>query len=208
MTSNPPSDSVAALLKLDPDFRDLTCRMLCNNYEEFISFFYKDLDKAIREMENNCDRFHKGDWHEDDLTIHLSQFLKGRYYDIEHDTSRGGHCDIVVKTKFNDFEWLGEAKIWKGVVYVQGGWEQLTERYTRAARGAYHGGLILYVKIQGAAGRLSEWQKHFEENIIHSSITCSEEDNCQLDSTHVNIASGRNFNTKHIAIALWHASAD
>lgn len=68
------------------------------------------------------------DGSEDGLSIDLITSLKHFGFRASHDTTTGGHCDIVIDGRY-DFLWLGEAKIHGGYDWLLKGFNQLDSRY-------------------------------------------------------------------------------
>lgn len=109
---------IELLMKFDTDFRGIIQRKLAATKEIFVNQLYVDLDDAIQDLENNKHFYQDKKWGEDELTACIITFLKGRLYDVEHDTQHGGHVDILVKHQRGKFEWIGEAKLWDGPKYI------------------------------------------------------------------------------------------
>lgn len=64
---------------------------------------------------------------EDGLSIDLVTSLKHLGFQAGHDTTTGGHCDVVIDGRY-DFLWLGEAKIHASYDWLLQGFNQLDGR--------------------------------------------------------------------------------
>ncbi|NOH19108.1 hypothetical protein [Vibrio cyclitrophicus] len=150
-------EQIQHLLEHCPDTQDFFERKTVSTYEEFVKVLKKDLLKAIQDVQHDRHQFQGANFGEDAISSVLIKCLRFMNYDAEHDTQHGGHCDILVKHQGMRFEWIGEAKLWKGQSYVKGGLEQLLTRYATGTEGESAGGLIVYVKQPDALDKLKTW---------------------------------------------------
>ncbi|EPE7163206.1 hypothetical protein ACSMAE_000488 [Cronobacter sakazakii] len=192
------------LSKFDPEINGLLKRKFASTNEEFVQQLYVDIDDAIHVLEAQKHMYQNQQWGEDELTSVIITFLKGRNYDAEHDTQHGGHIDILVKHQLGRFEWIGEAKLWNGPVYVYGGWQQLNERYGTGTCRDNHGGIIIYVKIKKSAKKLEDWQKHLKEQVKEAVITPDENNPLRFSSTTSHPATNLPYYVRHMAVSLFH----
>ncbi|MFS1506282.1 hypothetical protein BCU13_023350 [Vibrio lentus] len=147
-----------------PDTQDFFERKTVSTYEEFVKVLKKDLLKAIQDVQHDRHQFQGANFGEDAISSVLIKCLRFMNYDAEHDTQHGGHCDILVKHQGMRFEWIGEAKLWKGQSYVKGGLEQLLTRYATGTEGESAGGLIVYVKQADAKDKLKTWHTELSDH--------------------------------------------
>ncbi|WP_321866751.1 hypothetical protein [Paraburkholderia tropica] len=192
-----------ALLRLALDGDRALERAAVETYEEFVGVLYKDLNEIFQRLESARPYYHKAS--EDAITIAIAHQLKGKYI-ANHDADNNGHCDLVVESRFHPtFKWLGEAKIDRGPAYDWGGWLQLTTRYANASPGNDHGGLLLYMRDENAAGRLNDWADH----IKGQGIACTFEDKTArgqlaFSVESVDKGSGVTYRVRHMAVSLFH----
>ncbi len=194
-----------ALATIDPHVKGLLKRKTASTFEVFVSQLNEDIDEGIQQIERS--RHLLVDAGEDLITNQLVTFLNGRYYDAEHDTQHGGHVDIIVKHQFGRFEWLGEAKLWKGPAYIAGGWGQLNTRYSTGTVGDNHGGMLLYIKQPDAKSKLDSWKLHIEEEQEFSKSQIDEHNELRLNTTHTHPSSGLDYHVRHMAVVLNHANS-
>ena len=191
------------LAHIDPDIKGLIERKTATNNESFVLQLYKDIDQAIMALEQDRHFYQKVEFQEDHITAIIITFLKGRFYDAEHDTQHGGHCDILVKHASLKFEWIGEAKLWKGAKYIQGGFKQLTKRYATGTVNDSHGGILVYIKQPDAKNKLDTWETWIDDNI--DTISKENESNpLRFKTIHKHHASGLPYNVRHMFVVLNH----
>ena len=78
---------------------------------------------------------------EDQLSVQIINMLGSFGISAHHDVQDGGHVDIHVEgPPGSGFLWIGEAKIWDGPKYIEGGFLQLSTRYGTAMDGRDRGG--------------------------------------------------------------------
>lgn len=195
-------EQIEALAKVDPDFENFFERKLACTYQRFVNILYQDLDDALQHLEQA--RHLYKDSNEDQLSSQIISFLKGRFYDAEHDTQHGGHVDILVKHQHGKYEWIGEAKIWKGAEYALDGWNQLNKRYSSGTVRDNHGGILLYVKVKNAKQKLNDWLDHLKMNI---EVEIEEDINPLVKKTKsIHEGSGLEIYIRHMAVMLNHNS--
>lgn len=197
---------IQALVTVDADVKGLIERKTVSSQENFVETLYKDIDEAIRILEQDRHFYQGPEYHEDHITSCIITFLKGRCYDAEHDTQHGGHCDILVKSSVKSFEWIGEAKLWKGVQYIHGGFKQLTRRYATGTFNDSYGGVLVYVKQTNTKSKTDEWKAWIESNL--PTLGHSDEANSlRFRTSHTHVSSGLPYNVRHMFVVLNHETS-
>ncbi len=199
-------EQIQVLSTFDPDLNGLLKRKFASNNQQFVDQLYIDIDDAIHVLENQKHMYQEAHWGEDELTSVIITFLKGRGYDAEHDTQHGGHTDILVKHQLGRFEWIGEAKLWNGPVYIWGGWNQLNTRYGSGTCRDNHGGIIIYVKIRKSGERLTSWKDHFIGQVPGAVITPDSLNPLRFSSITEHPATSQPYYVRHMAVSLFHAT--
>ncbi|KZK65705.1 hypothetical protein A1L58_06350 [Shewanella baltica] len=174
---------------------------------DFVQQLYKDFDEAIQNLIHNRQRFQRAEFGEDEISAFLISFLKGRFYDADHDTQHGGHADIIVKANNGRWEWIGEAKLWGGKSWTHEGWKQLVDSYTVATVGETHSGLLVYIKQDNAKQKFDTWYEFFNESIAPIKLDYLADNPLIFDSVHLNRSSGLEQCVRHFAIPLWHKNS-
>lgn len=103
----------------DGDLYKLITQQKSNTYEDFVFLIDSTMLNAIEEVENNKNIYTT--FGEDSLTSVIVSFFNARGFNAEHDSNRGGHCDIVIEKK--GMQWLCEAKIYESYVKLYGGYQ-------------------------------------------------------------------------------------
>lgn len=180
--------------------------LTCNSYDSFIENLYKAIDKVVRRLEdsrhlmqNDC---------EDRINIEIINTLSCMGYTALHDPQLGGHCDLYVAYK--DYQWIGEAKIYKDYNYLNDGFLQLSTRYTTGTKDQSQGGLIIYIKSRDAATIMQNWKIRFEELNRDSSISFEDDAKKSIGffSCHKHKTSGDLYKTRHIPVLLYFKPED
>ncbi|EGQ9297305.1 hypothetical protein ACSTLJ_04760 [Vibrio parahaemolyticus] len=206
---NPNLEQIQYLLQNDPETRDFFERKTVSDYNSFVRVLNKDLKNAIQRMQHDRHQYQDLSFGEDALTSVLINSLQALNYDAEHDTQHGGHCDILVKHQSHQFEWIGEAKLWKGPAYIKGGLEQLLNRYATATSGESAGGMLVYVRQPNALSKLRDWHSELSGHPSTLSIADLPEipRELQFDSVQTATASGLPYDVKHHFVSLYHATS-
>ncbi|HGH4648182.1 hypothetical protein [Enterobacter cloacae] len=194
---------IELLMKFDTDFRGIIQRKLAATKEIFVNQLYVDLDDAIQDLENNKHFYQDKKWGEDELTACIITFLKGRLYDVEHDTQHGGHVDILVKHQRGKFEWIGEAKLWDGPKYIHDGWIQLTERYGTGTCRDDHGGMLIYIKADKSAVKFNDWKNYLSANVDNVTLE-TEAIPLRFKSVSKHPATDLPYYVRHMGVSLYH----
>ena len=139
---------------------------------------------------------------EDSLTTDVVTSLRNMGFQASHDTTVGGHCDIVIEGRYN-FLWLGEAKIHSTYEWLLEGFDQLDSRYATAARHQDRGGLIIYCFGARVDRVMDEWAKRLTEERpeVHVEDRCEEE--LCFTSAHLHERTGKNYRVRHVPMSLY-----
>lgn len=178
----------------------------CNSYEVFISNLYKHIDKIIGKLQDSRQHLQKDC--EDRLNTDIVNTLSCIGYTAFHDPQIGGHCDMYVE--YDDFQWIGEAKIYKDYGYVNDGFLQLSTRYTTGGKNRNQGGLLIYIKEQNASKIMDTWQNKLKELNQATPITVEKDDtkSSGFFSYHAHKTSGDLYKTRHIPVLLYFKPED
>jgi hypothetical protein len=139
---------------------------------------------------------------EDALSIDLVTALKMLGFQASHDTTTGGHCDIVIDGKF-DFLWLGEAKIHGAYDWLLQGFNQLDSRYATANQGQDRGGLIIYHFSERSDRVMDAWEEHLR--VSRQDVTIEERAKGKLEmrTIHTHARTGRQYHVRHVIVSLY-----
>ncbi|MCX9456695.1 hypothetical protein GOU96_06145 [Vibrio sp. R-1] len=197
-----------ALLVTDSSTRDFFERKTVSDYDSFVNVLNKDLKKIIRDLQHDRHQFQSEAFGEDAISSVIIKCLKTLNYDAEHDTQHGGHCDILVKHQTLGFEWIGEAKLWKGQKYIADGLEQLLTRYATAVEGENCGGLLVYVKQPQAVEKMKTWRDTLAAHPSTVSLDSLDGNITSLEFNSVQKAeaTGLDYRLKNYFVSLYHAS--
>jgi HEAT repeat protein len=173
--------------------------------DDFIRNLYKDIDKAISQIQENPKQRQEDT--EDRLTIDIVNQLRCFGYEASHDSEIGGHVDIVVRK--SNFLWLGEAKKYSDNNYLWEGFLQLTTRYSIGDSNQNHGGLVIYIKNGDASSIMESWQNYLREKSLpdYSFRPCKMKSPAFI-STHKHERSGQPFHVRHMPVMLHFAPKD
>lgn len=112
-----------------------------------------------------------------------------------------GNCDVVVR--FDDYLWLGEAKIFTGASVVWGGYLQLTQRYATGLPTQNSGGMLLYCFKDSADVLLTEWRAVLEVQVEGSDPKDGDHP-LTFRSKDASSSSGLTLDILHFAFPLLH----
>lgn len=203
-----PTDSLALLMQTVPGVEALLLRHTASTTQQFVAQLYKDLDEIFENIISSRHLYQGDKFSEDLITIGIVNQLKVMKYDATHDTQHGGHCDILVRNRMKGFEWIGEAKLWKGPAYIKQGWDQLCSRYAPGTIQSNHGGILIYIDKPNALNLLTNWKTH----IANAGVSGYEAQDIPsgslyFDSMHDHESSGLKYNVRHFAIVMHHATS-
>ena len=199
--------SMQHIFALAPQLMEQLNRQSPLTYSDFVNQIDKDLNNAITVTESG--RQHHMEKGEDELTDHILSQLKHLYPSAHHDAQNGGHCDYYFETKSANgelYQWVAEAKLWKGFEYVYQGLEsQLLGSYAKGGVNHCRGGLIFYSKLSsGAKFAMDEWYAKLGENGIHRHS--KRIDGLRFDTDHtLNSGTGADFYVRHYCVDVYHA---
>lgn len=114
-----------------------------------------------------------------------------------------GNCDVVVEYA-DDYQWLGEAKLFTGVTVIWKGYLQLTTRYAAGLPNQSKGGMLLYCFKESAATLLSEWREVLNTSVPHANIQDGELP-LTFRSEDICASSGLALGLLHFAFVLFHS---
>ncbi|MCG7515273.1 hypothetical protein [Vibrio sp. MMH1-50] len=193
----------------DQETKDFFLRKTASDYDSFVRVLKLDLLRIIKDMQHDRHLYQDNTFGEDALSSVIIKCLRCLNYDAEHDTQHGGHCDILVKHSQQGFEWIGEAKLWKGQSYVTSGLEQLLDRYATGTSGESSGGLIVYVKQPNALDKLKKWHQELSSHASTVSIDALPERvrDMHFDSVQTATASGLAYDLTSFFVVLNHATS-
>lgn len=142
MTVDPPISEFMRWNENTPLVRGIKWAMARDNptrvkiLEECLDFAYNQLTDG---------RKHNQNFSEDAFNVQLVSVLSSHNIIATHDEEVGGHCDVLVRAPGN-FLWIGEAKIYRGAGYINGGFLQLSSRYGASQPSRDHGEIIVYCR--------------------------------------------------------------
>lgn len=139
---------------------------------------------------------------EDGLSIDLITSLKNLGFQASHDTTTGGHCDIVIDGRF-DFLWLGEAKTHSGYDWLLQGFNQLDSRYATANKDQDRGGLIIYNFGERSDRVMNKWEDHLRANRKDVTIEKRNSDDLEMRTRHTHARTGREYHVRHSIVSLY-----
>lgn len=139
---------------------------------------------------------------EDGLSIDLITSLKHFGFQASHDTTTGGHCDIVIDGRF-DFLWLGEAKIHASYDWLLKGFNQLDSRYATAAKNQDRGGVVIYHKGPRVDRVMDGWADHLAKERPDVKIEPRNVGDLLMNTRHVHERTGREYHVRHVIVSLY-----
>lgn len=191
-----------ALAPVIPGVGPFFDRLLARDYEDFLRVLYQDIDSIIGGFQENPELLRNDG--EDRITSELKRSLRLLGYAATHDEKIGGHSDLVVRGKVQNYLWIGEAKIHGAYDYLYQGFQQLTTRYTTGDVNQNCGGMLIYIKSNNAAEVVSKWRAHLKDKALdgYSDSNCVERPEHVFYSAHKHERAGSVFTVKHIGIIL------
>ena len=202
-------DSLAEFNRIaaaDPETNLYVRRVTASTPEQFIDVLYQDLDQLIQVLQERKQIF--CDASEDQITMALVDMLRQRGYRAEHDPKIGGHVDIVIRGRFPQFLWLGEAKRDSGAAWLESGMEQLCTRYADGSAGRDHGGILVYIQGQKAKLIFENWRAALAKCVQFEDLAlsdCKRNPVAAFNSSHTHSTSGLPYHVRHMAVGLYHA---
>lgn len=139
---------------------------------------------------------------EDALSIDLITSLKHLGFQASHDTTTGGHCDIVIDGRFN-FLWLGEAKKHSSYEWLLKGFNQLDSRYATAVKHQDRGGVLIYHYGPRIDRIMNEWEKYLKINRPDVIIEKRNSGDLVMNTRHTHERTGREYHIRHVIVSLY-----
>jgi hypothetical protein len=205
MLQNPTSLSLQKLLVLDSNWER---RASPNSYNDYVDVLYDDFVEIFELIEGS--RSKRQDDDEDRLTLDICNLLAQRkVYSANHNVYSGGNVDITVRHKSDNYQWIGEAKIYRQLDDMNEGFLQLTTRYVSSPPNDC-AGVIAYVKRPNAAALMKAWRVKLESNNLPDMIfaNCNRRGELQFHSSHTHEGSGLPFRVWHACVLLHHKPQD
>ncbi len=168
--------------------------------------FYAIVDEAIDSCVSSMAKYPKelSTMKEDQLSVFMIQKLEGIGLDASHDSTVGGHCDIVIKGG-SGLLWLGEAKLVSGKhnAHIEGGYLQLVSRYATALPGQDRGALIVFCNCERIDQVLESWLEHVTDRRSQLKLLNHDKDKIELLSSEIHAKNGRTFVVRHKPISVY-----
>lgn len=158
-----------------------------------IDYILRDFSRCPKERQNRS---------EDGLTVDLISCLNAMTFDESHDTTTGGHCDIVIEGRFGVL-WLGEAKIHSNHAWLLSGFNQLDKRYATAVEGQDRGGIIIYHYGARSDRVMNSWQKHLLKARPEITVIDRKKGDLVMNTQHVHRRTGRSYHVRHVIASLY-----
>lgn len=194
------------LLDLGPTWAELEelvpCvakKMVATTTEDRVRAIECAIDSAA--MEINDDRKDLQKESEDALTSHIKTHLKAMGFRATHDTGSGGHPDLVVQD-IGNFQWVAEAKIYRGNEWLLQGFDQLYQRYISGIDGRRHGELIVFCYRENVDEVLENWIQHLRE-VRHNVAVQKGEASAVWRSNHDSLAADGKIYIRHKGISIF-----
>lgn len=170
------------------------------DYATFVTLINQAVDWIAQELSQNPELRRKQS--EDQLTVQVVLSLKSMGFLADHDTKVGGHCDIVVKHKY-ELQWLAEAKIARDNPWLLKGFQQLATRYSTGNAGQNDGCLLIYCfrpRIDKVVGMWIDFlQKHIKGISVQQ---CPIAPSARL-SVYTHERTGQPYRVRHVPISLY-----
>lgn len=187
---------------LTPIFRSILADNI-DSYSDFTGMINVQLRRIIKAMIRNAEQFQ--DLNEDRITFHIISQYNAIGFQAQHGVMIGGHVDISIS--YEEYLWLGEAKIHSSYTTLQKGWEQLTSRYSTGMADEDDGAFLIYNFNADALSVTKAWREHLISNYPGLEFEFDDADlNFSTKNTHVR--SGRPYYVTHYNIPLHHDPKD
>lgn len=172
--------------------------------DSFADAVERDIERVISGMETGAKV--REDDGEDRLTDEIVLCLRQMGYKAERDADQNGNSDVSVRSKGDEFLWIGEAKIHNGYDYLWEGFLQLTTRYSSGTVGNCRGGMIIYIRNLDARSVITNWAadlgaRKFEDG---NGVVCTPDsaNPLRLTTTHRHKKSGIDYVVRHFGVVL------
>lgn len=183
--------SVPAQISLALIFAD-TAEDMLEQVDAAIDHIAQDFARTPKERQGRS---------EDGLTTDVVTSLRNMGFQASHDTTVGGHCDVVIEGR-NNFLWLGEAKIHRSYDWLLQGFNQLDTRYATASLDQDHGGIIIYCYEGRTDTIIDEWAKRLKQARPDVELTDRRPEERFFRSSHLHHRTGRPYHVRHVPVAL------
>ena len=166
------------------------------------------IERCIDSCAESIARFPKehGPMTEDQLTVTMLMQLQRLGLDAAHDSTSGGHCDIVIEEP-GGFLWLGEVKKVDAVnnSWVGDGYDQLTLRYSTGLPYQNHGALIVFCNCERIDRVLESWSEFLIARYVETGVSIVEYDKEAIwfRSEHPGIKTGLAYKVRHKPISIY-----
>lgn len=137
-------------------------RQAPENDEEFLSRLHDDLACAIEEIQSSANHFQEDG--EEKLTNTLKMLMKQKNYDVDTESDRRGHADLVIECKALRIRWIAESKIHSGYDHLEEGIRQLVDRYSSGLEPYL--GFVVFSKNQNLLLVIKNWGIHLERTKV------------------------------------------
>ena len=166
--------------------------------DAFVDRLHIELDKIIKSLEEAPkDRVSDK---EDRLTHEIVVSLRAAGYLADKDPMHGGHVDFLVRPREKpEMKWYGEAKIWHGVEYLDGGMRQLLSRYASGRERQL--GFLVYFPCDALIPKMGEWHDYLKAKADHHMPDFSKVDDYSFISSHPH-SSGAKIFVRHFAVNI------
>jgi hypothetical protein len=173
--------------------------LMAKDQAEVVSLINQKVDLIKSDIEKDSRNYIK--MNEDQISSFISSGLRRSGMDADHDSSRSGHVDIIVKHRQTGFEWYAEAKIWNGVEYLNGGFDQLFTRYCSNNPNWEHGAILVYCKNMETtvSTAMSKWKDKLNNSTI---VDCPLDAKSSFISSHEKVATGTPYHIRHTFMSL------
>lgn len=166
------------------------------NYAEWVCLVEEAITYELGELCQRRNDFH--DLDEDALTAVIVMALKSLSLSARGSVVNG-NSDLTVS--YDDFVWLGEAKIARDLTTVYGGYLQLTQRYMPATRNQSSGGMLLYCTGGQALAILEGWRAALSTQAPKANVRDGDVP-FTFRSSDVSDSSGTEIDIVHVAFPL------
>lgn len=133
----------------DPNIKRLIAWQAIDSYKSFLNWCDQEIIYAISDIENQRDQLAKPEVCEDMITDAIASIIRARAsligINVMREAAHSGHCDLIIQK--GHYQWLCEAKIYKGPTYIYDGHKQLIERYLVGSNDyTSNAGMLIYFK--------------------------------------------------------------
>jgi len=187
---------------LIPLFRTVVSNAI-SSYDDFVNVVENLIKNKITSMVRG--KHNLQGMTEDQLTSKITDQFEELGFLVSHDKQIGGHADIVLE--YDNYLWLGEAKIHSSYPYLQKGWYQLTTRYMTGMPDENAGAILIYNFNKNAIGVTKGWREVLTD--FHPEVEQGEiEGGLHFASRTIHEGTGLPLKINHYNIPLYHDPKD